>query len=106
MVGTSAAEVELGGLFFNGKEGIPLRTTLIELSHHQPKTGTTLKTDNSTADGSVYNNARQHKYRAMDMHFYWIRDRVKQGHYNVYWKHGNFNKADYVTKHYPPSEHT
>ena len=34
----------------------------------------------------------------MDMRFYWIRNCVKQGHYNVYWKPGKFNKADYVTK--------
>ena len=42
----------------------------------------------------------------MDMRFYWICDRVKQGHYNVYWKPGKINKADYVTKHHPPSKHT
>ena len=85
MVVASAAEAELGGLFFNRQEDIPLRTTLIKLGHQQPKTGTPLKTDNITADGIVHNNVRQHKSRAMDMHLYWIRDRVKQGHYNVYW---------------------
>ena len=36
----SAAEAELGGFFFNRQEGIPIRTTLIKLKHHQPKTGT------------------------------------------------------------------
>ena len=59
MVVASAAEAELGGLFFNGQEGIPLHTTLIELGHHQPKTGTPLKTDNTIPDGIVHNNIRQ-----------------------------------------------
>ena len=80
MVVESAAEAELGGFFFNGKECIPLRTTLIKMGYQQPKTGTPLKTDNTTADGIVNNNVRQRKSRAMDMRFYWIRDRVKQGH--------------------------
>ena len=60
MVGTSAAEAELEGLFFNGQEGIPLRTTLVVLGHHQPKTVTPLKTDNTTAASIVHNNLRQH----------------------------------------------
>ena len=69
MVVAWAAEAELGGLFFNGQEGIPLRTTLIKMGHHQPKTGTPLKTDNTTADSIVHNNVRQYKSRAMDMRF-------------------------------------
>ena len=69
MVVASAAEAELGSLFFNGKEGISLRTTLIELDHHQLKTGTPLKTDNTKSDGIVHNNVRQRKSRAMNMRF-------------------------------------
>ena len=106
MVGTSAAEAELGGLYFNGQEGIPLRTTLVVLGHHQPKTVTPLETDNTTAASIVHNNVRQHKSHAMDMRIYWICDSVKQGHYNVYWQPGKFNKMDYVKKNHPPSEHT
>ena len=59
MVLSSAEEAEYGGIFINTKEGVPIRTTLQELGHNQPKTGTPLKTDNSTAHGIVYNKVRQ-----------------------------------------------
>jgi hypothetical protein len=39
------------------------------------------------------------------MRFYWIRDRVRQGHFHVYWKRGSLNRADYFTKHHPASHH-
>jgi CCR4-NOT transcriptional regulation complex NOT5 subunit len=39
------------------------------------------------------------------MCFYWIRDRVHQGQFLVYWKKGSLNKADYFTKHHPTSHH-
>jgi hypothetical protein len=41
----------------------------------------------------------------MDMHFYWIKDRVKQGQFNVYWGPGYQNLADYFTKHHSPAHH-
>jgi hypothetical protein len=47
---SSAAEAERGGLYLNAKESVPLRNTLIELSHPQPPDGTPIRTDNSTAD--------------------------------------------------------
>jgi hypothetical protein len=39
------------------------------------------------------------------MRFYWIRDRVRQGQFCIYWKKGILNKADYFTKHHPPQHH-
>jgi hypothetical protein len=41
----------------------------------------------------------------MDMHFYWIKDRVKQGQFNVYWGPGYRNLADYFTKHRSLAHH-
>lgn len=40
-----------------------------------------------------------------EMRFYWVRDRVRQGQYLIYWKKGRHNKADYYTKHHPSSHH-
>ena len=37
----------------------------------------------------------------MDMQFYWVQDRIRQGHYNVFWKPGSTNSADYFTKYHP-----
>ena len=39
------------------------------------------------------------------MRFYWICDRVRQGQFHVHWKKGSLNRADYFTKHHPPSHH-
>jgi hypothetical protein len=65
---SSASEAELATLFYNGKEGAPLRITLEELGHPQPPTPM-MVTDNSTANESV----KQKRSKAMDMRFYWIR---------------------------------
>ena len=41
----------------------------------------------------------------MDMIFHWVRDRVKQDHYQVIWKKGEDNLGDYFTKHHPATHH-
>ena len=35
---SSVAEAELGGLYFNAREAVPIRKTLEELGHKQPRT--------------------------------------------------------------------
>jgi hypothetical protein len=97
----SAAEAEMGGLFTNGQEAVILRTTLEELGHRQPPTP--IKTDNSTASGIANKSIRQRRSRSMDMRFYWVRDRVQQGQFIIYWKPGTENKGDFYTKHHPPT---
>jgi hypothetical protein len=100
---SSAAEAELGGLFYNGKEAVPERITLEELGHTQPPTP--IVTDNSTATGIANDCVKQKRSKAMDMRFYWIRDRVRQGQFIVHWKRGSSNRADYFTKHHPAKHH-
>ena len=100
----SAAEAELGGLFRNGQEGTALRNTLEEMGHKQYGP-TPIQTDNSTAEGIANDTVKAKRSKAMDMRFYWIRDRVKQGQFRVHWKPGKTNRADYHTKHHPPSHH-
>jgi hypothetical protein len=41
----------------------------------------------------------------MDMHFYWVKDRVKQGQFHLYWGQGYQNFADCFTKHHSPTHH-
>ena len=100
---SSAAEAELAALFHNGKEACPLRTCLEELGHPQPPTP--LVTDNNTAAGIANDTMKQRRSKAIDMRFYWIRDRVRQGQFIIYWRRGAHNKADYFTKHHPASHH-
>jgi hypothetical protein len=100
---SSAAEAELAALFHNGKEAYAIRTILVELGHPQPSTR--IVTDNSTASGIANDTVRQKRSKAMDMRYYWVRDRVRQGQFLVYWKKGSLNRADYFTKHHPASHH-
>jgi hypothetical protein len=100
---SSAAEAEIGAVSINFKEGAVLRTTLEELGHRQPPTA--MKTDNTTATGYINGSIKQKHTNAMDMRFYWIKDRVKQGQFNVYWGPGYQNLADYFTKHHSLAHH-
>ena len=100
---SSAAEAECAGLFHNAKEAVPERITLQELGHPQPPTP--IVTDNSTASGIANDSVKQKRSKAMDMRFYWVRDRVRQGQFIVYWRRGVTNRADYFTKHHPDRIH-
>ena len=42
----------------------------------------------------------------MNMRFWWLKDRVQQGQFSIYWAPGDENFADYFTKHHSPAHHT
>jgi hypothetical protein len=100
---SSSAEAEIGAVFLNAKEVTVLHTTLEELGHPQPPTP--LHTDNNTATGYSNGTIKQKSTRAMDMRFYWVKDRVKQGKNHVYWGPGYQNLANYFTKHHSSAHH-
>jgi hypothetical protein len=100
---SSAAEAEIEAVFINAKEGTVLRTTLEELGHPHPPTP--LETDNTTATGYKNGTIKQKRTKAMEMRFYWVKDRVKQGHFHVYWGPGYRNLADFFTKRHSPAHH-
>ena len=72
---------------------------------HPQDQPTPVVTDNSTADGFANDTTKIKRSKAMDMRFYWIKDRVRQGHFKVLWQKGQNNLANYFTKHHPPSHH-
>ena len=41
----------------------------------------------------------------MDMHFYWIRDRVNQGQFTILWRPVAKNLSDYHSKHFNGPHH-
>jgi hypothetical protein len=99
----AAAEAELGAAFVNAQKAVPMRQALTDMGHPQPPTP--IKTDNSTAYGILTSLVKQKRSKAFDMRFYWLKDRIQQKQFQVYWKPGNQNLADYVTKHHPPAHH-
>ena len=96
----SADEAEVGRLFHNGQTAVPLRITLHEIGFPQPSTP--IKTDNPTAKGIVTNIVRKRSSKAIDMQFYWMKDRLKQKDFFIYWKPGIKNRGYYFMKHHPP----
>jgi hypothetical protein len=99
----SATEAEVGACFHNAQDACPIRTTLIELGWPQP--ATPIQVDNSCANGIINDTVKQRRSKAIDMRFYWVRDRVRQGQFTVHWKPGIENLADYYTKHFSPRHH-
>ena len=57
------------------------------------------------AAGIANDTVKQRRSKAIDTQYYWIRDRVHQGHITVDWKKGCENLADYYTKHHPKRHH-
>jgi hypothetical protein len=104
-VPASAAEAETVGLFMNAQEAIPMITALEEMGHPQPINGTPLETDNSTADGILKAQVRMKRSKAFDMRYHWLKDRIARKQFNLYWAPGKDNRADYFSKHHPPSHH-
>ena len=100
---SSAAEAEIGALFFNAKEATSLRTTLAELGH--PQLATPIQTDNQCAAGIANNTVKQRRSKAIDMRFYWIQDRAANGEFLIHWRPGIENLADYFTKHHATTHH-
>ena len=100
---TSAAEAELAALFINGQEAVALRNCLEAMGFPQP--ATPLKTDNTTACGILNNTMKQKRSKAIDVRFYWLRDRAQQGQFYIFWDSGKNNLADFHTKHHPPCYH-
>ena len=99
----SAAEAEVAGVFHNAQTSIPIRHFLTVLGHPQPPTP--IKTDNSTATGFVHNNIQQKRSKSWDMRYYWLRDKMAQQQFNIFWDKGANNHADYPTKHHPTKHH-
>jgi hypothetical protein len=61
-----------------------------------------IQTDNSTASSITNDTINQQRSGSIDMRFYWVRDRMKQGFLIIFWAPGKTNLADNLTKHHPP----
>ena len=99
----SATEAEIAGCYHNGREGCPIQVTLEEMGWKQ---GTTqITTDNEVAEGFANDAIKQNRTKSIDMNYYWVRCRTRQGQYIVIWRRGKTNDADYFTKHHSATHH-
>jgi hypothetical protein len=99
----SAALSVVGACFHNAQSGAPIRVTLTEVGHIQPRAP--LRTYNSTAF-EILNEAKKQKIsKAMDMRYHWLTERVRQKQFDVYWRPGRENIGGYHTKHHSAQHH-
>jgi hypothetical protein len=98
-----AAEAKLGTLFLNCKEGIIFRLMLKELGH--PQSQTHIHSNNATAIGIVNNTVKRQCSRLMEMHYFWICDKVAQDKYDIRWHPGQEKVADYQSMHHVGAHH-
>ena len=68
MITSSAMETEVAATFYNARDALPFRHTLLEMGHPQPPTP--LEVDNETAIGILNSTMKQRHSKAIDMRFY------------------------------------
>ena len=100
---SSAQEAETGMGYLNAKDACEHRLTLEALGH--PQGPTPLQFDNQSAVGILTETMTQRRSKAMDMRFYWLKDRNAQKQIAVHWKRAHLNLADYPSKHHPAKHH-
>jgi hypothetical protein len=99
----SAAEAEYASAFLNAQKGEWIRTILSELGYPQPPT--LLMGDNKCATGLANDSIKIKRSKSIDMRFHWVRDRIRQGHFDAVWRPGSHNLADFFTKALPVYQH-
>ena len=95
----AASETEYAALYINAQHAYFERTVLEALGYRQPATA--LHADNMAAVGIANDTVKLRRSKAIDMRYHWIRDRVRQGIFEVLWSEGKDNIADYFTKTQP-----
>ena len=99
----SASKAQFRGLFDNGQAYVPLRIKLHKLSFIQPELQSKQITRRPKVSSPIWLDKKISK--AMEMWVFWMKDRVKQKVFFVYWKPGIQNRGDYFTKNHPTHHH-
>ena len=75
VVMSSVQESKTGSGFLNAKDAVPMRTALEEMGRKQGPTP--IQFDNKCSVGILTDTVVQRRSKAMDMRFYWLRDRAR-----------------------------
>jgi hypothetical protein len=91
----SVAEAELGSAFMSAQRAVQHRNTLADFGFPQPPT--LLRIDNTVALGLADNKLNKKRAKSMNMRYFWLADRVRQGHFRVEHIADKYNIADHFT---------
>jgi hypothetical protein len=100
---SSVAEAEFGAAFQNAQKAAEFRNTLHELGYSQQPT--TIMIDNTVAEGLAADTINAKRSKAMDVRFFWLRDRLRQGQFAVKHLAGRWNISDFFTKSLPKDKY-
>ena len=105
---SSASEAKTAALFYNCKSAALLRVTLMEMGHTQGRMQVT--TDNSAAQGLIKKFMIPKAAKSYDMRFNYLKCRQAQRQFDILWRQGKNNRADYhskkhLIKHYVNKRH-
>ena len=64
------SKAEIGALYMNAQQLLPLQVTCEELGHPQP--ATPMQIDNNTASGIINGTFNQARSKAIDIRYYWL----------------------------------
>lgn len=95
----SVAEAEYVALYLIAQQGVWLRTILQTMGYPQPPTK--ILCDNTVAVGIANDTVKLKRSKVIDQNYHWIRNQVEIGNFEIYWKPGRVNLADFFTKHLP-----
>ena len=68
-----------------------------------PRSDTPMQVGNSTFDDIMNIEIHQKFSNSISILFYWMKDRVKQKHFDAFWKAGVNNLGGYFNKHHSPA---
>jgi hypothetical protein len=97
---SSAGEAEYAALFAGAQQAASLRTILSDLGYP-----TIIMCDNTCAIGIAKDSIEPKRSKAIDMRFHWVRDRVRQGQFIIFYIKSADNIADYFSKTLDPLKH-
>ena len=95
---SSVQESETGSGFINGKDADPLCNSLQEMGHIQGLTP--IQFYNVFANGIITDTFVQHRFKAIYMGFYWLRELCQHKKFYVHWNQRKHNLANYPSKHH------
>ena len=68
---------------------------------HYPQLPTTVMIDNTVAEGLAADTINAKRSKSMDVRFFWLRDRIRKGQFEVRHIAGRWNISDFFTKSLP-----
>jgi len=99
----SATKVKLAALYIMAREAVYICIILEEMGHEKPPTP--LQTDASMAEAVTNGKVQPKHTQSMNMQLHWLCDRECKKQFQIYWRPGKLNYADYWTKHHSGPHH-